>query len=169
MLRPPDPLEKRGDAPRRSQLTHELNGTDVDAEFQRSRRNDRPELSGAKAGLDPEAAVHGKAPVVSLDAVLTEAIGELVSHPFGHPAGIDEHKGRPVALDVRGYPLEHRVHLLERRNGAELVVRQLDGHVERSAVADVDDGATRLAVGQGPVGSGTDQKAGDRRYRPLGR
>ena len=132
-------------------------GPDVDAELERGCRNDGPEISGAKARLDPEPAFHRKAPVVRLDGVLPEPLAQLMGYPLGHPAGVDEHERRAVLFDVAGDPLEHRRHLLECRHGAELVVRQLDGDVQRPSVTDVDHFAQRLAVGERPVRSGADE------------
>ena len=86
VLSAPDTLQERRDAPRRPQLADELDGPDVDAELERGRRDDGPELAGAKARLDPEPAFHRKAPVVRLDAVLPEPLAELVGDPLGHPA-----------------------------------------------------------------------------------
>ena len=163
-----DPLQKRGDAPRRPQLAHELDGADVDAELERSRCDDCPELPGPETLLHPEPALHRKAPVVGLDAVLPEPLCELVRDSLGHPPRVDEHERRPVLLDVRGDLLEHRGHLLDGRHRTELVVGKLDGDVERPSVADVDDDAARLTVGQSAVRPGPHEEPGDRGYRPLG-
>src|ERR1017187_5113871 len=104
---------------------------------------------------------------MGLDAVVAEALSQLMSDPLGHSPGVDEHEGRPVLLYVRCDPFQHRRHLLEGRHGAELVVRELDGNVEPALMADVDDDAAGLAAGQGPVLPGTYQQPGNRRYRPL--
>ncbi len=105
---------------------------------------------------------------MGLDAVLPEALSQLVGDPLGHPPGVDEHEGRPVLLYVSCDPFEHGRHLLEGRHGAELVVGELDGNVEPALMADVDDHAAGRAAGQGPVRPGTHQQPGDRPYRPLG-
>jgi hypothetical protein len=83
--------------------------------------------------------------VVSLDAVLAEPISELMSDTLGHPARVDEHQSRAMALDVLRNSFEYRSHLLESRHGSELVVRQLDRDIERPVVPDVDDGTKRVA------------------------
>ena len=104
------------------------------------------QLAGAKTRLDSQPPVHRQAAVVGLDGVLAEAVGELMGDAFGHPPGVDEHEGRLVLCDVGGDALEHRSHLLEGGDGAELVVGKLDGDVEAPLVPDVDDGAARLAT-----------------------
>ncbi len=169
VLGTPDALHERCDAPRRPQLAHQLHRADVDTELQGRGRDDRSKLARTKTRLHAKPAVHRKTAVVGLDAVVAEAISQLVGDALGHPSRVDEHERRPVVLDVRSDALEHRRHLLERRHGAELVVRQLDGHVERPVVTDVDDPATRSTAGHAPVRPGPDQEAGDPRYRPLGR
>ena len=169
VLGPTDTLEKGGDAPGRSELAHELHRADVYAELQRSRRHDGAELPGTQARLHPEAAVHGQARVVGLDAVFPETLGKLVSDPLCHPPGVDEHKGRPVLVDVGRDLIQHRRHLIECRHGAELVIGELDGDVQPASMADVDDYATWLATGQRPVLTGAHQQTGNGRYRPLRR
>jgi hypothetical protein len=136
-----DALQTRGDAPGRSELAHKLHGPDVDTELQRGRRDDGAKQAGTKTCLHPQTAVHRQAPVVRLDAVVTEAISQLMRDPLGHPAGVDEHERRAVLAYVLGDPLEHRGHLLVGGHSAELVVRQLDAHVELALMADVDSGA----------------------------
>ena len=97
-----DALQESGDASGRAQLANKLHGTDVDPELERSGGDHRPQLTRAKTRLDPEPAVHGKAPVVSLHTVLPEPLGQLVGDALGHPPGVDEHKRRAALGDVAG-------------------------------------------------------------------
>ena len=168
VLGPPDALEESGDAPGRAELAYELHRADVDSELKGCRRDHRPELTGAKACLHAQPAVHGQAAVVGLDAVLPEAVSQLMGNPLGHSPGVHEHERRPVLVYVCCDAFEHRRHLLVGRHGAELVVGKLDGDVEPALMSDVDSETPGLATGQSPFRSGTHQEPGNGPYRALG-
>ena len=164
----PDPLQERGDRPRRAELADEIDRADVDAELERGGGDDGPQLAGPRAVPRPRRRrsierLPWWAATISSPSELAEEVGD----PLGHPAGVDEDERRAVRLDVLGDQLEDRGQLLVGRDRAELVVGQLDGDVERAPVADVDDRAARRAVCGRAVRARADEQAGDRRDRAL--
>ena len=124
---PADPLEERGDRARRADLAHELHRADVDPQLERRGGHQRLQLAGPESPLDPQPAVLRQAPVVGGDHVVAEPLAQLVGQPLGQPAGVDEHDGGAVAVDVLGDPVEHVAHLGGGRHRLELAVGQLDG------------------------------------------
>ena len=111
MVGPAHPLEERGDAVRRADLAHELDGPDVDAKLQRRRRHQRPQLAGAQAVLDALAALPGERSVVRRDLVLAEPLTELVGDPLRERPGVDEYQRCPVAAR-RGAAMTSRISLI---------------------------------------------------------
>ncbi len=153
------PLQEGGDAAGRSDLADQVDRADVDPELQGGGGDERLEVTGPEAGLDPVAALLREAPVVGRHRLLTQALAQLVGQPLGQAAGVDEHQRGAVLHDQLGDAVEHVAHLLGRGHGLELAVGQLEGDVERPLVTDVDDRR------QWPV---ADQEAADRLDRALG-
>ena len=139
-----DALQERGDAAGRADLAHQLDRADVDAELERRGGDQRLQLAGAQAGLDPVAAVLRQAAVVGGDDVVAEALAELVREPLGQAAGVDEHERGAVLADERGDAVEHVAHLLGRGDRLELAVGQLEREVEGRA-----GGRRRRSTGSG--------------------
>ena len=153
-----DALQERGDAARRADLADQLDRADVDAELERRGGDQRAQVAGAQAGLDPVAAVLRQAAVVGGHDVVAEALAELVREPLGQPAGVDEHERGAVLRDQRGDAVEHVAHLLGRRDRLELALGQLEREVEVALVAGVDDRGQRAVA---------DEQPADRLDRPL--
>jgi hypothetical protein len=158
---PTDPLEEGGDAAGRAHLAHQLDGPDVDAQLQRGRGHQRPQLARPQAGLDPLAPVLGQGAVVGGHHVVAQALAQLVGQALGQAAGVDEHQGGVVLGHQGGDAVEHVAHLLGRRDRLQLALGQLQGQVEAAAVPGVDDGA-------GPGRPGPAQQVGHQLHGPLG-
>src|SRR6266540_3457337 len=94
--------------------------------------------AGAEARLDAPPALLGEAAVVRGDDVVTEALAELVREPLGEPTRVHEDERGPVLGDVLGDAVQHVGHLLGGRDRLELALGELECHVERALVADVD-------------------------------
>ena len=92
VVRAADPLQERGDAAGRADLADELDRPDVDAELERRGGDERLQLAGPQAALDPVPAVLRQAAVVRGDDVVAEPLAELVGEALGEPAGVDEHE-----------------------------------------------------------------------------
>ena len=114
MARAADSLEEGGQAARRAELTHQLDGPDVDAQLERRGRDECCELAVAQPLLDALAALDGEAAVMRRDAVRAEPLAEQVRDPLGLPARVGEHQRRAVLRHERGdlgedlAPLLHR-------------------------------------------------------------
>ena len=143
-------LQERRDAAGRRDLAHELHGTDVDAELERCRGDQRAEVAGAQPGLHAQPALLGEAAVMRGHRVVAEPLREQMRHAFGHAARVDEHDGGLVPTHVSGDAVQHVGHLLARRDRPELFVGQLDGDVKVALMPDVDDGASRLGAHEQP-------------------
>src|SRR6202035_1326984 len=63
-----------------------------DAQLQRRRGDQRPQVAGPQPGLYPLAALAGQAPVVGGDLALAQPLPQLVGDPLGPPAGVVEHQ-----------------------------------------------------------------------------
>ena len=134
-----DALQERGDAARRPDLADELDRADVDAELQRRGGDQRAQVTGAQAGLDPLTPFLRQGPVVRGHDVVAEARAQLVREPLGHAARVDEDQRGAVLSDQRGDAVEDVAHLLGRRDRLELALGELEREVEGALVAGVDD------------------------------
>ena len=162
-----DPLQPGGDGTRRPELADKLYRPDIDAELERCRRYHGLQLAGAQPALHPEPALHRQAAVMRLHEILADQLGELVRHPLGHATRVDEDERRAPFSHVSGDLLQDLGQLLVGRHGTELVVRQLDGDVERPPVSHVHDAAPNAAIRVQTVWPASDQQLGDRGDRSL--
>ncbi len=168
---PADPLQEGGEAARRADLADQLDRPDVDAELERGRGHQGPQVPGPQPGLDPLPAAPRQRPVVRGDVFpefLAEPFAELVGDPLGHAPGVDEDQGGPVAGDVGRDQVQDLRHLIRGGDRAEFVVGHLQGQVQPPAVPGVHDRAARRPVRVVAVRSGPDQQPGHRLDRPLG-
>ena len=99
-----DPLQESGDGPGRAHLAGELDRADVDAQLQRGRSHQRPQIARSQPGLGAPPPLGRQAPVVGRDLVRAKDLAQKVSQALGQPAGVDEHERRLVALHVLGDP-----------------------------------------------------------------
>ncbi len=75
-----------------------------------------------------------------------QALGQLMGHPLGHLARVDEHERGAVVPGVLGDAVEDVGHLAAAHDGLELGGGQFDGHLEVAGVAAVDDHGGRPVV-----------------------
>jgi hypothetical protein len=92
-------LEGDGDGARRSDLADQIDGTDVDAEFQRSCCDDSSQLATLQPSFGVEAQRAGEAAVMGQDDIFSETFGEGVGYAFGKPPGIHEDERGAVGQD----------------------------------------------------------------------
>jgi hypothetical protein len=166
-----DPLQEGGETARRADLAHQLHRAHVDAELERGRSHQGPQVPGPQPGLDPLPAAAGQRPVVRGHLgsdLVAEPFAQLVGDPLGHAAGVDEHQRGPVAGHVARDHVQDLRRLLRRGDRAQLVVGQFQGQVQSPAVAGIHDRAARRPVRVVPVLARADQQPGDRLDRPLG-
>ena len=156
---PADPLEEGADGARRADLADQLDRADVDAELERRRRHQRAQVAGAQPRLDDAPARRREAAVVrgheerrvdvapaGAGLVGGQALGQLMGHPLGHLARVDEHERGAVVPGVLGDAVEDVGHLAAAHDRLELGGGQLDGHLEVAGVAAVDDHGGRPVV-----------------------
>ena len=136
-----DALEEGRHAARRLELADEVDGADVDAEFERSGGDERLHFAGLEALLEVEAALLREAAVVGADVLLADALGEREGGALGEAAGVHEDERRAVLLDELGEAVVHVAPLLAGGDGLEVGGRDLDLEFEVALVAGVDDGA----------------------------
>ena len=147
MTRPAGPLQERREAARRAELTHEIDGPDVDAELERGGGDEHVEVARAQAVLDAQPALLREASVVGRHLSVAEPFLEHVGEAFGETAGVREDERRMVFPREGRDSIDDLRPLLVRRDGLELARGNFDGDVERAAVTDVDDVAGGLGVG----------------------
>ncbi len=155
---PADPLQEGADGPGRADLAHQFDRADVDAQLERGRGHQRAQVAGPQARLDDAPARRREAAVVRGDEqrgvdvvpvgrlVLAQPLGQLMGHPFGHLARVDEDQGRAVVARVLGDAVEDVRHLAAAHDGLQLGRGQLNGHIEVAGVAAVDDHGRRPVV-----------------------
>ena len=102
VVRSADPLQERADRPRRPDLANELDRPDVDAELQRRRRHQRPQLARPEPGLDQPPTGRRQAPVVGghqqpLAAALCHVVTFAVPRAAALPVAVARRPGvRPA-------------------------------------------------------------------------
>ncbi len=161
-----DALQERGDAARRTDLAHQLHRADVDAELERRGGDQRAQVAGAQARLDPVTPLLRQRTVVRGHDVVAEALAQLVREPLGQAARVDEHERGAVLPDQRGDAVEHVAHLLGRGDRLELALGQLEREVERALVAGVDDDRQRTVADEQPADR-LDRALGGRQPDPV--
>ena len=127
-----------------------------DAELERGCRDDRAKLPCLQASLRVVPPAAGEAAVVSQHGRFSQALGQMMCHPFAQTSRVDEHQRGAMCDDQRRKPIVDLAPHLFRRHGAELVLRYFDRQVQSAAVAVVDD----LHVVLGAIGR-AHQKPGD--------
>ncbi len=155
-----DALQERRDRARRADLADEVDRADVDAELERSGRDERLEVARLQPLLDAQAALARQRAVVARDHVLAEPQREVVRDALGQRARVHEDQRRAVAGDQLGEPVVDVGELLLRRHRFEVARRHLDVQLEVALVAEVDHLARPVRA---------DEEARDVLDRPLRR
>ena len=130
-----DALEQRGDPVRRSDLADEIHVADVDAKFERRRRDERAQAAALQPRLGVEPCFFREAAVVRGDGVLAKPIAQVPRQPLRHPPRVDEHQRRPVVADQRGEPVVVLLPDFVRHHGVERRPRDLDREIHLAAVS----------------------------------
>ena len=168
VARAADALEERRDRARGADLDRQIDVADVDAELERRRRDERPELAGLQPLLGVEAARPREAAVVARDRVLAEQPRELRRDPLGHLARVDEDERRPVLADELRHPRVDLLPLLVRADGGERRGRHLDAEVELAERPGVHERALALRADEEPATSSSGFCVAERPMRWTG-
>jgi hypothetical protein len=89
-----DTLQKCGDPVGGSDLTHQIDVTDVDAELERGRRHEGPQFARFQPPLGIEALFFGQAAVMRRHRIRAEPLTQVPCQSLRHPARVDEDEGR---------------------------------------------------------------------------
>ena len=98
---PADALQGDRDGSRRPDLADEIDGSDIDAKFERSGGDNRLQLAAFQPFFRHEPKLAGKTSMVREHGVLAKTVAEMMRHSFGEAARVHEHQRRPVFLDER--------------------------------------------------------------------
>ncbi len=93
-----DALQRDGNRARRADLADQIDGADINSEFERRGGDERANFAGFEFGFDGEAADARKAAVMRGDRIFAEQRGEMMRHAFGEPARIHENQRRAMLL-----------------------------------------------------------------------
>ena len=163
VTRSTDPLQQRRDAVGRADLADQIDVTDIDAELQRCRGDQRFERAALEAMLRVDARFLGQASVMRGDLLFAEALAQVPGDSLGHPSRIDEDERRPMRADQLRQTVVVLLPHFVGHDRAERRSRYFELEVDGPAMTFVDDGAL-AARGIGPH-----QKPCDCFDRPLGR
>ena len=98
MARAARALQEGRDRARRSELAHEVDVADVDAELERGGGDEDLELAVLQPLLGLEPQLLGHAAVMRHHAIGAEELGQMPRRALGHPARVDEDERRAVVL-----------------------------------------------------------------------
>ena len=141
-----DTLQERRDAPRRSDLAHEIDVADVDAELQRRSGHEGLEGAGFETCFGVQPLLFRETAMMRRDRVLPDALAQLPRQALGHPSRVDEHECGPVCGDQFGEPVVILGPDLVRHDRLERRTWHLQSESHRAAVAFVDDRARGVTV-----------------------
>ncbi len=141
VARPADALQERRDPVRRAELADEIDVADVDAQFERRRRDERLQLTRLQAFLGLEPVLLREAAVMRRHGVLAEPLGQVACRALGVPSRVDEHERRAMRADQLREPVVLFDPDLGRHDRLERRPRQLEREIALTRVAFVDDRA----------------------------
>jgi hypothetical protein len=143
------PLQGRGDVARRLQLHHQIDRADVDAELERRRGDERPQLAVLQPVLRLEPRPARQRAVVRRDPAVGDAIVQVPSQALGGAAALGEDERRAMRLHQLGDLLERRFPDGVARRRQEVVRRRQHLKVQVAREAGVDrDRVGRRGAGQ---------------------
>ena len=136
MSGPPDPLKSNRYRARRSNLTDEIDGSNIDAQLERGCGDHGLQLAGFQPFLGRQPQLARQTSVVREHGVFAETLAEMVCDSFRKAPRVHEHQRRSVLLNQRVQPVVNLLPHLVRGDRSELIVRALrrrdpspgDGH-----------------------------------------
>src|SRR2546423_13357509 len=152
----------------RSDLAHEIDVPDVDAELERRGGDERLQRPVLQPVLGVEANLLREAAVMRGDRILAEPLAQMARGALRHLARVHEDQRRPVLADQLRQPVVVLLPHLVRHDGIERGARELDGEVELAAGTFLDNRASRGVTSRPPLPI-ADQEARDLLYRLLRR
>ena len=144
MARAANALQERRDAMRRRDLAHEIDVTDVDAEFERGGDDQHLQLAFTQPVLGVEAHFLREAAMVGRDVFGAEALRQLARHALREPPRVHRDERRAVRFDEPHEPVVDLLPDFVRHHRFERRSRDFHREIHLALVAPVDDRA-RLA------------------------
>ena len=81
--------------------------------------------------------------MVRQNHIVPQTRAQRMSHPFRHPAGVDEDESSAFGNDVPGQTIINLFPHLAGGDGSEFVVRNLDSKSHGAPVTDIDQAGAR--------------------------
>ena len=122
----PDALQRHRDRPRRTDLNHQIDRSDVDAKFQRCGRNHRPQFARLQPRLRIQSQRPRQAAVMRQHHIFAQPLRQRMRNALRQPPRIDEHQRRSM---TRNMPSDAVVDLRPHfagRHRAQFVIRNFD-------------------------------------------
>ncbi len=92
VTRAPDALQSRRNGTRRANQANQIDGADIDSQFERSRRYQRPELSRFQFLLGHKPKLARQTAVVRGHGFLSQTLGKMMRHTLGETSCIDKYE-----------------------------------------------------------------------------
>src|SRR5262245_9149183 len=146
VTRSADALEQRGNAMRRPDLADQIDMTDVDAELEPRRPDERLQRARPPTGLGNEATLFRKTPVMGGHDIVAEPLAEMTGETLRQAARVDEDQRRSVLADELGESIVVLLPHFVRHDGRERRAWNLHGEICRTTVSLVDDDAPAARV-----------------------
>ncbi len=96
-----DALKRHGNRSRRSDLAHQVDRADVDAQFEGGGGDEHPQIARLEARFGVEARLPGQAAVMRGHDARAQSLRQVVAQPLRQPSGVDEDEGRTMLADER--------------------------------------------------------------------
>ena len=151
MARAAHPLQQHPDGAGRPNLANEVDHANVDTQLQRRRGHADFHLPGFQLLLGGQPGRAGEAAVVGDHQLLTQAFRKLMRDPLYQPPRVHEHQGRAVLHRQPGHGVQRLPPNLVAGDGAQFLLRKLQGQVDFPRMAGVHDGAVGHAAGADAV------------------
>ena len=150
MARPPHTLQSDRNRTRRTDVTHQVDRSDVNAKFERSGRHQHFYLAFFQLALGLQPQLARQTTVMRRHIFLTQPLTQVMGYAFGQAPCVYEDQRRAVRIHQLHDALVDLVPHLVRRDRAQFGRWNLDCKIERALVANVDDygsGARILRIG----------------------
>ena len=138
-----DALEGNGDRARRAELDDEIDRADIDAEFERGRRDHAAQRAFLETVFGVEANLAREAAVVGQHDAFAEPGAQRKRDAFAHAARRDEDERRLVRENQCGHAIVDLGPHLGARDGAEFAAGHLDRERHGAPRTDIDDPGIR--------------------------
>ena len=131
-------LEQCGDSMRRADLADQVDVADVDSQFERGGRDERPQRPALQSCLGVQPLLFRKAAVMCRDRLLAQAFAEMPRETLRHPAGIYEDERCAMGIDQCGQAVVVLLPDFLRHHRIQGRARDFDSQIHPAAMSDID-------------------------------